>query len=212
MDFDMSSVVFEVRKMFRNDFPDCPIVGYRLVKNPTVESADIKASQKINYVLDLEQMTFTIRPVIQSTLKFYLVAFTASGRLAAIEVFAELYKLTSPPNEFPTYPDVPAVIDVHLYFDEMQNLINKGDIVINSGLPTDDEEDEIELLSVDQNLYFVKMTQNNTEFSIIIDTSVLTPTHEGLYGLRVKVNDSAHAYGESKKILITLNIIAELEI
>lgn len=104
MDLDTETDSYDLSKVFINDLPECPIVKYVLVKEAKLKAKEISKNQQINYVVDEENGKFEIVPAIQSTLKFYLMAYTASGKFGTVEISSRIFKIIPPPNEFPSYP------------------------------------------------------------------------------------------------------------
>lgn len=151
-------------------------------------------------------------PVIQSTLKFYLMAITASGKFGTVEVSSKIFKIIPPPNLFPSYPELQERVNIEVIYDEHGNLTTTDLRNFTSGPLEDPENDESVVLEIENRLAYVTTTLNEDgSFEVQVDPSLVEDTDAGCQEIKVKLNDSAHQFDEFEEVTqkICINITRE---
>ena len=210
MDVDTEEDVYDLSKIFKNDLLECPIIGYKLVKIPELEGDEISSAAQNDYILDEE--TLSIIPVVQSTLKFYVMAYTQSGRFATFEVNSKIYKVLPLPNEFPSFNELEEKIEIEITYTHEGILESTKDIEIPSGPLKDPEEDEVELIDVEETAAFLSVNKNDDgSFVLVVNPNMVMATDEGCHDVIVKVSDFSHEVDEVEEIKVQVCLTLKIK-
>ena len=188
--------------MFANSLPECKITGYAITTSPEIPSQEgqlaLSGSAASVFTINDDKTKFIVNPTQLVSQTFYIVAYTASNKFAALQVQGEVVKTAAPFNLFPVFKKLPSTINIDLTHpaDDVNDLWPKDIIIVESGIATDEEGDDVQYIGSKERLPFVSITGQAGTFEIEIDQSKILAPHAGPNEIEIYVSDSGHQEGD----------------